>query len=153
MRRSAKGIRARGREAGLDRGYGVLVQTPTLDGSVERGMADEYAIWNGPLVPYVRTTQRQKYADPRYKKYHAWKEAFRLCLNTQMFPEVLDPKTRYSLDIEISAKGKVRWDLDNACKAIQDAAWKQDHQIKVLSARVLEDEGIDYVKVILRRAQ
>lgn len=113
----------------------------------------EYAIWNGPMVAYVRTTQRQKWVDKRYKRYQAWKEAFRACLNTQMFPSELDKGARYSLDIEISAKGKVRWDLDNACKAIQDAAWKQDHQIKVLKAVVLEDQDLDWVKVTLRRSK
>jgi Holliday junction resolvase RusA-like endonuclease len=113
----------------------------------------DYAIWNGPLTPYVRTTQRQKWVDPRYKKYQAFKDTFRLCLNSQLFPIELDKKTRYEVDIEISAVGKVRYDLDNGIKSVLDAAWKQDKQVKCIKAVLNEDEGVDFVKVILRRAK
>ena len=113
----------------------------------------ETAIWNGPLVPYVRTTQRQKWLDKRYKRYQRWKDAFRLCLNTQAFPSELVPARRYELSIEIYADKKVRYDLDNAVKAVMDAAWSQDKQIKVLKAEIKEDQGIDFVKVMLWRTQ
>ena len=112
----------------------------------------ETAIFNGPLVPYVRTTQRQKWVDKRYKRYQAWKDAFRLCLNTQGFPSELGPR-RYELNVEIYANKKVRYDLDNACKAVMDSAWSQDKQIKILKAEIKEDQGIDFIKVTLWEAK
>lgn len=113
----------------------------------------ETAIWNGPLVPYVRTTQRQKWVDKRYKRYQKWKEAFRLCLNTQGFPIELVKGRRYEIEIEIYAEKKVKWDLDNAIKSCLDAAWSQDKGIKVIKAQVKEDQGIDFVKIMLWRTE
>lgn len=110
----------------------------------------EYAIWNGPLVPYVRTTQRQKWVDKRYKRYQAWKTAFRACLNTQAFPSELERGKTYELSVNIFASGKVRYDLDNAVKAVMDSAWTQDRQVKVLSAKINENVGTDYVEVTVR---
>ena len=112
----------------------------------------ETAIWNGPLVPYKRTTQRGCRFDKGYKRYQRWKDAFRLSLNTQAFPSELGPD-RYELEIEIFADKKVRYDLDNAVKAVMDSAWTQDKQIKVLKASIKEDQGIDFVKVTLWRAK
>ena len=34
-----------------------------------------------------------------------------------------------------------------------DAAWTQDKQIKVLKAQIKEDQGVDFVKVMLWRAE
>ena len=116
---------------------------------MERKM--ETAIFNGPLVPYVRTTQRAKWVSKPYKRYQAWKSAFRLCLNTQGFPSELGAAS-YELEVEIYANKKVRYDLDNALKAVMDAAWSQDRQIKVVKASLKEDQGIDFDKVTLCRA-
>ena len=62
-------------------------------------------------MPYVRTTQKMKFVDPRYKKYHQWKSAFRLWANTQGFPEELDLSRSYSIDITIWVRGRARGDL------------------------------------------
>jgi hypothetical protein len=47
------------------------------------------------IVPYVRTTQRQKWVDPRYKRYAAWKEWARYKANLAGWPTALDPKGGY----------------------------------------------------------
>lgn len=109
-------------------------------------------VWDGPVVPYVRTTQKSKWCSKAWKRYAAWKDTFRLFLNAKDFPADLDPKTEYELSIQIFASKKVRYDLDNAVKAVMDASWKQDKQIKGITARLFENQGIDCVRLALWRA-
>jgi len=92
----------------------------------------------------------RKHFDKRYHKYHAWKTAFRACLNTQDFPCDLGPG-RYWLEVEIDTEKPARYDLDNACKAIQDASWDNDHGIRKLSAVIYDGHGVDQVRLRLRR--
>ncbi len=104
----------------------------------------------GPIVPYVRTTQKQKFVDPRYRKYHQWKAAFRLWANIQGFPEELDLEKSYHLDVRIWIKGRTRSDLDNNFKAIADALFKQDRRIIDIRASIVEKSDKEAVEVTLR---
>jgi Holliday junction resolvase RusA-like endonuclease len=110
------------------------------------------AVWDGPLVPYVRTTQKSKFYSKPWKRYAAWKDTFRLFLNTKSFPTELEADVEYEISIQIFASKKVKYDLDNACKAVMDAAWKQDKQVKGITARLFENQGVDCVRLALWRA-
>ena len=107
--------------------------------------------WPDKVHPYVRTTQRQKFVDPRYKKYSNFKRSFRLWANTQGFPEDLDPEKTYSLVVNIHLKGKATCDLDNQAKSIMDSAFPQDRRILNLTISAWEHSGRgDCASVILR---
>ena len=97
-------------------------------------------IWPDKIVPCVRTTRRQKFVDPSYKKYERWKHAFRLFANTQGFPEDLSLDKSYAIDVKISVIGKSRYDLDNAIKGILDALFKQDRRILAIEGKIFERE-------------
>lgn len=101
------------------------------------------------MHPYVRTTQRQKWVDQRYKKYAAWKDAFRLALNTQDFPSALDKEKRYSIEIVVMSSGQLRCDADNQIKAILDAAFKQDRRVKIIRYEAEERAGFDEARILL----
>ena len=105
----------------------------------KRGSAAWGCTWPGRIHPYVRTTQRQKWVDKRYKRYSAWKNAFSLFLNTKGFPSELVKGRRYRLYISVFVSGKLNCDGDNIIKAVMDAAWKQDRQIKMIEYFVEED--------------
>lgn len=106
-------------------------------------------VWYGTLVPYVRTTQKQKWVDPRYKRYQAWKDVFRLSANTQGFPSELDPLTDYCVSIKIKLAGARRADVDNFCKGSLDALFTQDTRVAVINVEAEEYAGEDRVEVEL----
>ena len=97
-----------------------------------------YFEWPGIPVPYVRTTQRQKWVDPQYKRYMAFKKAFRVVADSGRIPSSLDPQKKYGIAIVIYTKRKLRGDLDNYVKSILDSLWEQDRQIKQIDVRVKE---------------
>ena len=86
------------------------------------------------ICPYVRTTQRAKFCDPRYKKYRAWKELVRACANVAGVPSELRGDCNYSVHVHIYCKGKRRGDVDNYLKAALDALWKEDRRVMRVSA-------------------
>lgn len=105
--------------------------------------------WFGEIVPYVRTTQKQKWVDKRYKRYQAWKDKFRLSANTQDFPSELDPKVDYLVSIKAKVVGARRWDLDNVFKGVLDALFTQDQRVAAISGEAEEYAGMDWVEVEL----
>ena len=80
----------------------------------------------GKIIPYVRMTQRSKYADERARRYLKSQEAIGWQLKQQMRyadAQMLNRKTRLAVAIRMRAPGGLhRWDLDNGVKAILDAA-------------------------------
>lgn len=108
-----------------------------------------YMYFPGPVHPYVRTTQRQKWVDRRYKAYRAWKEAFRVVANAQGVPDQLDHHKKYYLGCDIHVRGKARYDLDNAIKAILDALFRQDAPIREIYAKVYEGMKDDMVVIMM----
>lgn len=116
-------------------------------------MIEHRVYWDGSMVPCVRTTQKQKFVDPRYQKYHQWKRSFRLWANTQGFPEDLDLAKSYHIDITIRLKGRTRYDLDNAIKGVLDSLFKQDRRIIQIEARILERDSVESVEVLLREVE
>jgi len=106
-------------------------------------------VWYGAVVPYVRTTQRQKWVDKRYKRYQAWKDAFRLSANTQGFPSELDPSKCYSFVLRLFVSGYRRWDCDNAGKGALDSLFEQDNGVSEIYVKAEEYTGVDRVEVEL----
>lgn len=96
-------------------------------------------VWQGRVFPYVRTTQRAKFANPRYRLYTKFKKAFRLIADTYGMIQSLEHGKRYWLSICIRVKGHCRYDIDNACKSISDSLFEQDNGVKTLWASVEEN--------------
>lgn len=99
------------------------------------------------IVPYVRTTQRQKHVDPRYGRYRRWKEYVRTVANTASVPAELNRDSAYGVEITVQWSGKARADLDNVVKGVIDALWKQDRQVKQIMAYSLERSYKDAITV------
>ena len=104
---------------------------------------------DGPIVPYVRTTQRQKWVDPRYKRYAAWKSSVRLLATIARWPEELDRKKDYEIAVKVYWKARARADIDNCCKAAMDALFKQDRRILQLTAESVEYTGEEHLRLEL----
>lgn len=105
--------------------------------------------WEGPMVPYVRTTQKQKWCDERWKKYAAFKAEFRLVADVQNFPSDLDASLDYSILIHIWFTGSRRADVDNLGKSLLDSAFQQDKRIAEMHVVAHEYAGVDRVEVEL----
>ena len=99
----------------------------------------------GPLVGAVRTTRRQMWVDPRYKRYEAFKREIRLLANTVGVPDEL---TGYaSVNIFVEWKRKARVDLDNLAKSALDALWTQDRKVNKLYCDAFENTGVEQMRV------
>ena len=96
-------------------------------------------------IPYKRTTTRQKYKDPAYKKYTEWKGIVlnHFALKFRKLPPMLLKKDRkYYVDIMIYFKDKKHGDPDNVAKGINDSIF-----IKPLSDKyVAGSYDFDYDK-------
>jgi Holliday junction resolvase RusA-like endonuclease len=93
---------------------------------------------DGPLQPYVRTTQRQKWVDLRYRRYVEWKKAVRLIANLSGLPETLPPDSRAVVSVAVMWKRRARMDGDNFIKGILDSLWKQDRRVLELHYTAFE---------------
>lgn len=78
----------------------------------------------GDIYPFTHTTRRQKYADPRYARYHAAKTDIGLQVTQQMaaagwtkFPRV---PLRLAIILNVSG-GLHKRDLSNQLKTVEDA--------------------------------
>jgi len=80
----------------------------------------------GKIIPYVRMTQRSKYADERARRYGQSQKNIGWQLRQQMRyadAQMIDRGVRLAVSIRIRATGGLhRWDLDNGIKALLDAA-------------------------------
>jgi Holliday junction resolvase RusA-like endonuclease len=101
--------------------------------------------WNltipGPIMGAVRTTQRQKWCDPRYKVYQAYKERIRLMANLEGVPNELNKGAYYRLELQVFWAGAARADLDNVIKGVLDALFKQDRRVLSIKAHANERCG------------
>lgn len=84
----------------------------------------------------VRTTQRQKWVDPNYKRYEAYKRAVRLVANTAGVPAAIDAEYRAQVEMFFTFPCEVHADIDNLGKALLDALWKQDRRVIKLWAEI-----------------
>jgi crossover junction endodeoxyribonuclease RusA len=75
----------------------------------------------GPIIPYVRMTQRSKWVDQRAQDYLANKTELASQFRRQC-PETLPEKTPLMVIAIIETPRLHKGDLDNICKAILDAA-------------------------------
>ncbi len=100
-----------------------------------------------PLIGAVRTTQRQKWVDPRWKAYQGWKTAFRLHANREGIPKELRKDSRYSVDILIHWRKRARCDADNLIKAALDALFEQDRRVLDIRCHTDENTGGESMRV------
>lgn len=91
----------------------------------------------------VRTTQRQKFVDPRYHKYSRFKKLIRLIANQYDIPKQLDSEDMAEVSLIVSWKRRQRADLDNIVKSVLDALWANDRRVLRLSASAVENTGKD----------
>ncbi len=120
----------------------------------------------GPIVPYVRMTQRSKHADPRARRYLASQQALKIQLRQQMTErDDYEPLRREPREVFLAFWWvNHRQDLDNLVKAILDAAsgivWTDDRWVdRFTASRVprreqtcfLQVRSVDDVERLLRR--
>ena len=103
----------------------------------------------GKIIPYVRMTQRSKYADDRARRYLQSQRSIGWQLKQQM---------RYAGAEMRAPSGLHRWDLDNGIKAVLDAAqgivFADDRWIDRLAAeRVIDTEYITEMTVEIIEAR
>jgi Holliday junction resolvase RusA-like endonuclease len=103
------------------------------------------------IMGAVRTTRRQKFVDPRYRKYERWKNFIRLAANVAGVPQVLDKRNRYGIAIVIDWRGAARCDLDNCVKGVLDALFSQDRSVQDIKAASIEKTGCDSMSVVFWR--
>ena len=73
----------------------------------------------GPIVPYVRMTQRSKYADPRARRYLASQQALKIQLRQQMAASNYGQLGREPLEAYLTFWwANHRQDLDNIVKGV-----------------------------------
>lgn len=87
-------------------------------------------------IPYKRTTQRQKFADPGYKKYLDWKSTIyaEFCKTMRKEPHLLLlPKTKYYVKVIAYYKDMTHGDTDNVAKAVNDAIFQKPLNDKYIS--------------------
>ena len=109
----------------------------------------------GPLVAAVRTTSRQKWVCPRWKKYVAFKERVRLIASSKGIPEVLEKNDEVRVEIDVRWRLRARADGDNIIKGIIDAIFFQDRRVLDILYGSQEHEGCEgaTVKVTLLREE
>lgn len=101
----------------------------------------------GPLQAYVRTTQRQKWVDPRYKRYLGWKGLVRLFATAQGIPDSLTQDCRATVSAAVMWNRKARLDGDNFIKGILDSLWPQDRRVMELHYTAFEHTGAERASV------
>lgn len=106
---------------------------------------------DGPIVPYVRTTQRQKFCDPRYKRYQAFKQYVRSIATRSGVPEELEKVSKYAIYVSVRWKQKARSDLDNILKGVMDSLWSQDRRICHIIADSAEYYGKELMKIVINK--
>lgn len=122
----------------------------------------------------VRTTQKQMYADKRYKKYMAWKDDIRLLWNSELlklgikpdefkFSEIksitfvvtipmgpsLSKKVLQERMDRVDTPHQMKPDIDNMLKAFMDALMKEDSHVHTIG-RMTKVWGIHgHIKVVI----
>jgi Holliday junction resolvase RusA-like endonuclease len=94
---------------------------------------------------YVRTTQRQKWTDPRYARYRIWKGYVRNVANLARVPTNLTEPVK--VVIAVFWRRKCRADLDNIVKGVLDALWDQDRLVRHIEAVMCEKNEIESMAV------
>lgn len=80
-------------------------------------------------IPYVRTTQKQKWVSKPYKRYQEWKERLYIEFikqNKKAPINIFKPKKKYFLDCFAVHKNLSFADGDNILKGVNDALFKDD---------------------------
>jgi len=122
----------------------------------------------------VRTTQKQMYADKRYKKYMAWKDDIRILWNAELIKLGIKPdefvfdeikSITFVVTIPMSptlSKAKIKEreeridmphqmkpDIDNMLKAFMDALMKEDSHVHTIG-KMTKIWGVHgHIKVVI----
>jgi Holliday junction resolvase RusA-like endonuclease len=122
----------------------------------------------------VRTTQKQMYADKRYKKYMVWKDDIRILWNAELiklgikpdefkFSEIksitfvvtipmslsLSKAQRKEREDRIDMPHQMKPDIDNMLKAFMDALMKEDSHVHTIG-RMTKIWGLHgHIKVVI----
>lgn len=122
----------------------------------------------------VRTTQKQMYADKRYKKYMGWKDDIRILWNAELiklgikpdefkFSEIksitfvvtipmslsLSKAQRKEREDRIDMPHQMKPDIDNMLKAFMDALMKEDSHVHTIG-RMTKIWGLHgHIKVVI----
>lgn len=122
----------------------------------------------------VRTTQKQMYADKRYKKYMTWKDDIRILWNAELiklgikpdefkFSEIksitfvvtipmsisLSKAQRKEREDRIDMPHQMKPDIDNMLKAFMDALMKEDSHVHTIG-RMTKVWGLHgHIKVVI----
>ena len=105
------------------------------------------------IMGAVRTTQRQKWVDPRYKKYKAYKILVRSLADQKGVPDTLDKDSSCAVDITAHWIKKQRCDGDNVIKGILDAIFKNDKRVLYINYRAIENTGKETANVKIHITQ
>jgi hypothetical protein len=112
------------------------------------------SVYKGPIKGYCsagRNNGRGRYFMPkRALDYAAWKLAFRASVGRH-FPETLDLKATYRLDIVVAWRLKCRVDRVNVAKAVEDALFFRDRRILNGDVEQLEHTGVEAIHVLLTK--
>jgi len=85
----------------------------------------------GNPIGYTRTTQRQKFKDPRAKRYEAWKDYVWACLlKKEPKPPRYENGQKIVVSYYIDYKDRRRPDPGNVAKGIADALADRRHRTK-----------------------
>lgn len=115
----------------------------------------------GKIKPYVRMTQRSKFADPQAQEYLASRDAIRVQLKQQMIglsglnsTAMLPRSAPLRLDVHFQLPLPHSCDLDNLIKAVCDAmngvVFLDDRWIDEIHATAGKGEPLANVMVTLR---
>lgn len=90
---------------------------------------------DAPLMGAVRTTQKQKFIDPRYAKYSQYKNRVRFLGNAAGIPPEIHSDQSIGIFILATWKNAQRIDADNVIKGILDALWSNDRRVVNITYR------------------
>jgi Holliday junction resolvase RusA-like endonuclease len=88
---------------------------------------------------YVRTTQMQKWVDPDYKRYQAYKTAVALTARNEGVPNEIQEGHRAQVEVFCTFPNEKHADLDNILKGVLDAIWRQDRRVSRIWAELTVD--------------
>jgi Holliday junction resolvase RusA-like endonuclease len=129
---------------------------------IQKGSEVLHVIIKGRPIPFVRTTQKQKFVDERYKRYQVYKQLVQISTRNQFKGSFGDSKLVVSINVYLSGSGVFKMgadgDIDNYIKSILDSlnklVFNDDRQVmKVIGEKIVCDKGLDRVEIWIDRLE
>ena len=111
---------------------------------------DYKLVIEGPLMGAVRTTQRQKWVDPRYKLYEQFKNYVRLLGNQARIPDTLSSSDKVFVRFNVYWTKRARIDADNIIKGVLDALWPNDRRVLSLWYETKEEAVTEHAEIFIK---